>query len=68
MSVKPGFHNNICNRASLVPRYSGLNHFSLVSSIEFTDGTKFEDLSKVKHCSLRATSISVTTYNAPLYR
>ncbi|KAH9038489.1 hypothetical protein EDB85DRAFT_2287447 [Lactarius pseudohatsudake] len=30
-----------------VPRWSGLNHFQGVMKISFTDGTKFEDISKI---------------------
>jgi hypothetical protein len=29
------------------PRWSGLNHFSAVMKVDFTDGRKYEDISKV---------------------
>ena len=34
-------------RVNAVPRFSGLNHFFTVSDVTFTDGTKYEDVSKV---------------------
>ncbi|KAJ3522988.1 hypothetical protein NM688_g8795 [Phlebia brevispora] len=36
------------DQVALIPRFSGLTHFKSVSQIKLTDGTKFEDLSKVK--------------------
>ena len=32
-----------------VPRWRGLNHFGAYVSVEFTDGSKWEDMSKVCH-------------------
>jgi hypothetical protein len=34
-------------RANKIPRWRGLNHFTKVMDISFTDGTKNEDISKV---------------------
>ncbi|KAJ3556868.1 hypothetical protein NM688_g1786 [Phlebia brevispora] len=34
-------------QVAMVPRFSGLTHFTSVSQIKLTDGTKFEDLSKI---------------------
>lgn len=36
-------------RADSVPRWRGLNHFGTYLSVDFTDGTKWEDMSKVCH-------------------
>ena len=36
-----------CNRMSLFPRWRGLNHFNKVMHIDFTDGSKWEDIAKV---------------------
>lgn len=30
-----------------MPRWPGLNHFNQVMAVAFTDGSKYEDLSKV---------------------
>lgn len=35
------------SRSHLIPRYSGLNHFSSISDESYTDGGKHEDISKV---------------------
>jgi len=35
--------------ADSVPRWRGLNHFKTYLSVEFTDGTKWEDMSKVRY-------------------
>lgn len=35
------------NRAGSVPRWRGLNHFNKYVDVEFTDGSKWEDMSKV---------------------
>ena len=32
----------------MMPRWRGLNHFKEVIKISFADGSKFEDLAKVK--------------------
>ncbi|KAH9953929.1 hypothetical protein BC827DRAFT_1280060 [Russula dissimulans] len=40
-------HSNNSGLFSAVPRWSGLIHFQEVMKIKFTDGTKFEDISKV---------------------
>ena len=37
----------IVNRADSVPRWRGLNHFSNYLNVEFSDGLKREDMSKV---------------------
>ena len=37
------------NRADSVPRWRGLSHFKTYLSVEFTDGSKWEDMSKVRH-------------------
>ena len=37
------------NRAHSVPRWRGLNHFSAYLAVDFTDGSKWEDMSKVRH-------------------
>ena len=37
------------NRADSVPRWRGLNHFMSYLAVEFTDGSKWEDMSKVRH-------------------
>lgn len=37
------------DRADSVPRWRGLNHFSTYVDVEFTDGSKWEDMSKVCH-------------------
>ena len=34
-------------RADSVPRWRGLNHFKNYLTVEFTDGSKWEDMSKV---------------------
>ncbi|KAH9850401.1 hypothetical protein C2E23DRAFT_735177 [Lenzites betulinus] len=34
-------------RFDLIPRWKDMNHFSEVCSVTFTDGTKYEDISKV---------------------
>jgi len=39
----------INDRADRVPRWRGLNHFGAYVSVEFTDGSKWEDMSKVCH-------------------
>lgn len=39
------------DRMDAIPRWSGLNHFSsIMKTGEFTDGGKYEDMSKVR-CS-----------------
>ena len=35
------------NRANSMPRWRDFNHFSAFLSVEFTDGTKWEEMSKV---------------------
>lgn len=35
-----------------IPRWHGLNHFNHIVSISFSDGTKYEDISKVSIISL----------------
>jgi hypothetical protein len=35
----------------MFPRWSGLHHFSNIMSMQFSDGSKFEDLSKVNTSS-----------------
>ena len=43
--------NNSCElRAASTPRWRGLNHFSDYINNNFTDGSKWEDMSKVCHC------------------
>ena len=37
------------NRADSVPRWRGLNHFTKYLAVEFTDGSKWEDMSKVRY-------------------
>ena len=37
----------IVNRADSVPRWRGLNHFLNYLGVEFSDGSKWEDMSKV---------------------
>ncbi|KAH9848281.1 hypothetical protein C2E23DRAFT_739970 [Lenzites betulinus] len=37
----------INERFDLIPRWKDMNHFSEVCSVNFTDGTKYEDISKV---------------------
>ena len=32
----------------MIPSWRGLNHFSQVCEVQFTDGTKYEDISKVR--------------------
>lgn len=39
--------NLIVYRAAKFPRWRGLTHFGNVMSMSFTDGSKYEDLSKV---------------------
>jgi hypothetical protein len=36
------------SRFAAVPRWSGLIHFQEVMNVSFTDGAKYEDLSKVR--------------------
>lgn len=36
-------------RFDAVPRWSGLIHFQEVMNVSFTDGTKYEDISKVRY-------------------
>ena len=36
--------------ADSIPRWRGLNHFQTYLSVDFTDGSKWEDMSKVRHC------------------
>ena len=48
------FYHNISltvddSRADSVPPWRGLNHFTTYISVEFTDGSKWEDISKVRH-------------------
>lgn len=31
-----------------IPRWRNLNHFNTVTKVTFTDGTKYEDMSKVR--------------------
>jgi hypothetical protein len=31
------------------PRWRGLNHFSAIMKVDFTDGRKYEDISKVSY-------------------
>ena len=43
--------SNSCElRAANIPRWRGLNHFSDYINNNFTDGSKWEDMSKVCHC------------------
>ena len=42
-SVPPMTHD----RANLMPRWRDFNHFSTYLSVDFTDGSKWEDMSKV---------------------
>lgn len=46
----------IVNRAISVPRWRGLNRFSNYLGVEFSDGSKWEDMSKVIHkqCSINS--------------
>ena len=37
------------NRADSVPRWRGLNHFAAYLAVDFTDGSKWEDISKVRY-------------------
>jgi len=39
----------MANRADSVPRWRGLNHFTTYLAVEFTDGSKWEDISKVRY-------------------
>src|ERR1700748_213554 len=39
----------IDNSADSVPRWRGLNPFTAYLAVEFTDGSKWEDISKVRH-------------------
>ena len=39
----------ICDSADSVPRWRNLNHFKTYLTVEFTDGTKWEDMSKVRY-------------------
>lgn len=41
------FYGNSFARADMIPRWSGLNHFSAIMKQEFTDGSKYEDIAKV---------------------
>lgn len=43
-----GISLTIENRADSVPRWRGLTHFANYVSVEFTDGSKWEDISKVR--------------------
>jgi len=40
----------IYDRADGVPRWRGLNHFGTYLAVDFTDGSKWEDMSKVHDC------------------
>lgn len=42
-----------------IPRWSGLNHFSAVMKVDFTDGRKYEDISKVSVNGLRSESDTI---------
>jgi len=37
------------DRFDAIPRWSGLNHFSQIDGMSFTDGSKYEDILKVCH-------------------
>ena len=39
----------INNRVDGVPHWRGLSHFTTYLSVEFTDGSKWEDMSKVRY-------------------
>ncbi|KAI9441949.1 hypothetical protein BJY52DRAFT_1195036 [Lactarius psammicola] len=43
----PGLQAKVDAQFYDVPRWSGLNHFQEVMNISFTDGTKYEDISKI---------------------
>jgi hypothetical protein len=34
-------------RTARIPRWRGLNHFTEILDVSFTDGSKYEDISKV---------------------
>ncbi|KAH9017439.1 hypothetical protein EDB84DRAFT_1628850 [Lactarius hengduanensis] len=42
-----GAASKVDRQFNLTPRWRGLNHFSAVIKVSFTDGAKFEDISKV---------------------
>ncbi|KAI9445866.1 hypothetical protein H4582DRAFT_2069128 [Lactarius indigo] len=42
-----GAASKVDQQFDLVPRWRGLHHFPAVMKVSFTDGTKFEDISKV---------------------
>jgi hypothetical protein len=42
--------SNLCSRVDAIPRWRGLNHFSNVITVSYTDGSKHEDISKVCTC------------------
>ncbi|KAI9442882.1 hypothetical protein BJY52DRAFT_1128463, partial [Lactarius psammicola] len=43
----PGLQAKVDAQFHDVPRWSGLNHFQEVMNVSFTDGTKYEDISKI---------------------
>ncbi|KAH9910296.1 uncharacterized protein BXZ73DRAFT_58728, partial [Epithele typhae] len=48
MEARPSYQRLDVNEAfDKVPRWSNLNHFSEVTSVNFTDGSKYEDISKI---------------------
>jgi hypothetical protein len=48
MNVSPKTHD----RANTMPRWRDFNHFSAYLSVDFMDGSKWEDMSKVCHKSI----------------
>jgi hypothetical protein len=53
-----GVSLTIYDRANSMPRWRNFNHFSAYLSVDFTDGTKWEHMSKV--CN--TTCINITRY------
>ncbi len=51
-------------RFALAPRWRGLHHFSGVMKVSFTDGAKFEDISKVRQLYV-ASSRQLTDSESP---
>ena len=40
--------NHIIGSFNLIPHWRNLNHFSVVMNVSFTDGSKYEDIAKVR--------------------
>lgn len=62
--------SKVCSsqRVSMFPRWNGLSHFSSgIMSMGFSDGSKFEDLSKVQLFSIFLLKWQLNTTHADFY-